>query len=398
MANKKKILELLSRRVEEVIVRDHLERDLLKSAPLRVKLGMDPSALDIHLGHTVVLRKLREFQELGHTVVFIIGDFTAMIGDPSGRSKTRPQLDPSTIEKNAQTYFNQAGKVLDIKKCEVHYNSEWFNKWDARELIMHRAKFSLKRILERDDFEKRMKDKTAEIFAHETDYPMLQAYDSVAIRASVEIGGTDQKFNMLTGRDLQRKLGMPEQDVMTCPLLIGLDGAQKMSKSLGNYIGITEAPAEMYGKLMSLQDSLIIQYFRLLTDMPVKEIDVFEKKLQGGINPRDVKARLAREIVKMYHGAAAAQKAEEAFVQTFQRHEVPEEVQELRIRNHKLGIVDLLVQTKFAVSKSEARRVVEQGGIKVDGKVVDDSSAVITLTKQGVLVQKGKRHFVRVSL
>ncbi|OGL65760.1 tyrosine--tRNA ligase [Candidatus Uhrbacteria bacterium RIFCSPLOWO2_01_FULL_47_24] len=385
---KKKIEHLLAYNVEEVIVKEHLERDLTRGEPLRVKLGMDPSAPDLHLGHTVVLRKLRDFQDLGHTVVFIIGDYTGRIGDPTGKSKTRPQLDAATVEKNAKTYFDQVDKILNIKQCEIHFNSEWFKKMPFEEVIKLTANFTTARVIERDDFQKRLKS-GEELGIHELLYPIMQAYDSIAVRAAVEIGGTDQKFNMLAGRDLQRKMGMPEQDVITCPLLVGLDGVQKMSKSLGNYVGITEAPAQMYGKLMTIPDSLISSYFKLLTELTVPEKEI-------KTNPRDSKARLARTIVEMYHGASAAKQAEEEFVRTFQKHETPERVMSYELRVMSIGIVDLLVKTKLSESKSEARRVVEQGGVQIDGKVIKDPLTTITLTKKGVLIQKGKRHFVRV--
>ncbi len=382
---------LLSRNIAEVIEVRHLEHDLLSGSKLRIKLGADPTAPDLHLGHSVVLRKLREFQRLGHTVVFIIGDFTARIGDPTGKSKTRPPLLPEEIAKNAKTYLDQVGKILDLKKCEIHFNSEWFSKWNAAELIKLESQFSIKRILERDDFEKRMEDESAELFAHETVYPMLQAYDSVAIKADVEIGGTDQKFNMLAGRVLQRKMGMPEQDVITCPLLVGLDGTQKMSKSLGNYVGLTDKPEDMYGKIMSLSDNLILQYFELCTDLPNSDI----KKLPVKDKPRDVKMLLALEIVKMYHGAKLANEAEEQFVRVFQKHETTD-AQEVRLNKKIYKLIDLLVEVKFVASKSEARRVVLEKGVKVDGKIVSDPNSDIVIKKEGVLIQKGKRYFIRV--
>lgn len=392
--SKEKIKELLTRNVEEAIIQEHLEKDLLRGDRLRVKLGMDPSAPDLHLGHTVVLRKLREFQDLGHTVIFIIGDYTGRIGDPTGRSKTRPQLEPATIEKNAKTYFEQVGKLLDIKKCEIHYNSEWFAKMTFGDVIKLAANFTVARLIERDDFSKRLKS-GEELGLHELLYPVMQAYDSVAIQASVEIGGTDQRFNMLAGRDFGRKMGMPEQDVITCPLLIGLDGAVKMSKSLGNYVGITEPPASVYGKLMSISDALIMQYLRLLTDLPSREIDEIEKGLQAGVNPRDVKARLAREIVTMYHGKKDAQEAEKEFEKVFKKREAPVEVKSVKLKAKSLPIIDLLIATKLASSASEARRLVAQKGVKIDGKTVDDAKAVIKIKKEGVLVRKGKRHFIR---
>jgi tyrosyl-tRNA synthetase len=392
-----KIEKLLTYNVEEVIVLNHLKTRLLKGENnLRIKLGADPSAPDLHLGHTVVLRKLREFQELGHSVIFIIGDFTAQIGDPTGRSKTRPQLDISTVEQNAKTYFEQVGKILDVKKCEIRYNSEWFSQWKARDLIELQAKFSLKRLLERDDFTKRMKDREGEIFAHEIDYPMLQAYDSIAVKASVEIGGTDQKFNMLAGRDLQRKLGLKEQEIITCPLLLGLDGKQKMSKSLGNYVGLNEPAGEMYGKIMSIPDDLIIHYFTLLTNFSSEEIKEIEEGIKKGMNPREAKARLAFEIVAMYHSKQAAIEAEKEFERIFRKKETPSNIPSVQISVSQISLIDLLVQTKLASSKSEARRLIRQKAIKVDGQVIEDIGAIVEVPKGGRLIQKGKRYFVKV--
>lgn len=394
-ADDQTIKRLLGRGIEEVIVREHLVNDLKKGTALRIKLGADPTAPDLHLGHAVVLRKLREFQELGHTVVFIIGDYTALIGDPSGKSKTRPQLDAKTIAENAKTYFAQVGKILDLKKTEVHYNSEWFRVMSVADLIRLAAQISTQRTLERDDFTKRLKE-GIEIAQHELLYPLMQAYDSVVIKASVEIGGTDQKFNMLSGRELQKKMGMDPQDVITCPLLIGTDGEKKMSKSLGNYIGLSDAPADMFGKVMSIPDKLIIHYFELATDLGEEEIAALKKELESGENPRDIKARLASEIVGLYHGAKAAKVAEEAFERVFSKKEMPRNVPEVRVKKSSINILDLLVEIKLVSSKGEARRVVEQGGLKVDGKVILDIKAQVEIKKGGVFIQKGKKTFLGV--
>jgi tyrosyl-tRNA synthetase len=390
-ADAKTIEEVLSRGVDEVIHRSHLAADLKKGDLLRVKLGMDPTAPDLHLGHAVLLRKLREFQDLGHEVVLIIGDYTALIGDPSGRSKTRPPLEPAQIDKNAETYLVQAGKVLDLKKVEVHKNSEWLRKLSFADLLKLAANFTVARIIERDDFQKRLAG-GVDVALHELLYPLMQAYDSVAIKASVELGGTDQRFNMLAGRELQKKIGQPEQDVMTCPLLVGLDGEKKMSKSLGNYIGLTEAPESMYGKTMSIPDRLIIHYFELATLVSQDEIGKISKTLVAGENPRNIKMRLAREIVTVYHGKAAATKAEEAFVRTFQKHETPEEMSTLRV-DKKMPLHKIIVAAGFAKTASEAKRVIEEGGVKLDGTVVEDPNA--TLTK-GAVLQKGKRFFAKI--
>ena len=395
------IHDLLTRGVHDVIVRAHLERDLKKGATLRIKLGMDPTAPDLHLGHAVVLRKLRAFQELGHQIVFIIGDATARIGDPSGKSKSRPPLSSAQIESNAQTYFEQVGQILNIKKVEIHRNSEWLDKFTIADFIKLAASFTVSRMIERDDFSKRLKS-GAELGVHELLYPTMQAYDSVAIRASVELGGTDQTFNVLAGRDLQRKMGMSEQDVITCPLLIGLDGKEKMSKSLGNYIGISEDAHQMFGKVMTIPDGLMVHYFELATEVSEQEIQKIKKSLAAGENPRNMKALLAREVVALYHGAKAAREAEAAFDRVFKQKGKPAIIPVIKIsyshvlKNTSIPMVDLLVATKLVASKSEARRVIFEGGVKVDGKVIHDPVAMIALDKKGVLVQKGKRHFVRL--
>lgn len=385
---------LLSRNVEEVIIRSHLEKQLLSGKKLRIKLGADPTAPDLHLGHSVVLWKLREFQDLGHTVIFIIGDYTAKIGDPSGRLKARPVLSDFEIKKNAQTYFEQVRKIIDLKKAEIQFNSQWLSKLDFGEIIKLCGKFSLWRILERDDFEKRKKEKK-ELWVHEILYPIVQAYDSVAVKADVEIGGTDQKFNMLAGRDLQKKLGLPEQDVITCPLLIGLDGKKKMSKSLGNYIGLNDEPKEMFGKIMSLPDDLILPYFKLATRLPEKEIAEIEKEKNQGVNPRDLKIRLGKEIVSLYYGKKAAEVAAEEFILVFSKRKLPRQMKEVRILHNKLSLLDLVLATKLANSKSAARRLILQGGIKIDGVQEREWQKEIKI-KSGMVLQAGKRRFLKI--
>ena len=393
--SKEKIKELLTRGVEEVIGRDRLEKRLLAGEKLRVKLGVDPTSPDLHLGHAVVLWKLKQFQDAGHQIILIIGGATAKIGDPSGRDQTRPMLSMEQIEKNAKTYLKQAQKILDVRKCEMHNNDEWFSKFGFDDFIHLAAKFPLARILERDDFANRLKA-GLEIQTHEILYPMMQAYDSIMVKADVEIGGTDQKFNLLAGRDLQRKMGVSEQDVMTLPILVGLDGIKKMSKSLGNYVGLAEAPEEMYGKIMSIPDSLLWHYFELCTKIPAGEIEKMKKKVKEGANPRDYKMHLAREIVSIYQSPNEAKKAEENFIKVFQKKEAPEEIKSVKLKVKSLNIVDLLIEVKLAQSKSEVRRLIEQGGIKVDNKVVKDPKIEIAIPEDGVLIQKGKRHFVRV--
>lgn len=390
------IAALFGRSVENVVVRDHLVARLAKGEKLRVKIGMDPTAPDLHLGHAVALRLLRRFQDAGHTVVFIIGDATALIGDPSGKSKTRPQLDAKEIDRNAKTYFAQVGKILDVKKAEIRYNSEWLGKLTFADVIRLAARFTVARILERDDFSQRYKT-GVDISCHELLYPMMQAYDSVAIKADVEVGGTDQTFNMLAGRELQKKMNLPEQNVLTVPLLVGIDGVHKMSKSLGNYVGLSEKPEDMYGKVMSIPDALIPSWFTLATEL--SDADIAE--LARGDNPRDRKMRLAREIVALYHGAKAAEKAEAAFVSVFQKHETPEDVREMKYKNIGNDLVETLVKVGFATSKSEARRLILEGAIKIDGKVVKEPRLtwvpfIPHPIGWSMVIQKGKRHFVRV--
>jgi tyrosyl-tRNA synthetase len=365
-------------------------------------LGCDPSRPDLHLGHSIVLRKLKEFQDLGHRVVFIIGDYTGMIGDPSGKSKTRPALSKKEVKENAKSYFAQVGKILDIKKTEIKYNSEWFSKLNFEDVLKLTSRFTVARILERDDFSKRLKS-GADVAINELLYPIMQAYDSIMIKADVEIGGTDQKFNMLAGRDLQRKMNMPEQNVLTTPLLIGLDGKEKMSKSLDNYIGITEEPNSMFGKIMSISDEMIFYYFKLLTEISDNELKQIKLDLKDSSkNPRDLKVELAKEIITIYHNKKFADKAEEEFNKIFRDKQKPTAIEEFKfpanagdIRECRLQ--DLLIQTKLAPSKSEARRLVQQGGVKINDIVQKDFDKNIKV-KNGMIVQVGKRRFVKIKI
>ena len=394
-ANPEKIKKLLTRNVEEVIVEKDLEKKLSSGKKLRIKLGCDPSRPDLHLGHSIVLRKLKEFQDLGHQIIFIIGDYTGMIGDPSGKSKTRPALSKKEVRKNAESYFEQVGKILDIKKTEIKYNSEWFSKFNMEDVLKLAGKFTVARILERDDFSKRLKS-GAEIAVSEMLYPIMQAYDSIVIKADLEIGGTDQKFNMLAGRDLQRKMNLPEQNITTTILLVGLDGKQKMSKSLDNYISITEEPNSMFGKIMSISDEMILCYFKLLTDLENGELKKIETDLKDPkTNPRDLKVKLAKEIVAIYHNKKSAKNAEEEFNKIFREKKKPTEIKKYAIRNTQYAIQDLLVEIKLASSKSEARRLVQQGGVKIGDVVQDDFSKNIKI-KNGMIVQVGKRRFVKL--
>jgi len=397
----KKIETLLSRGVEEIIDKEHLKKRLLKGQRLRIKFGVDPSKPDIHLGHTVPLRKLREFQQLGHKVIFIIGDFTARIGDPSGRSKTRPQLTVQEVNKNAKTYLDQAGKVIDIKKVEIRRNSEWYDKMKPDDFIRLFSKITLARILERDDFQKRMKN-NINIYPHEIIYPILQGYDSIVVESDVEIGGTDQKFNMLIGRRLQEKEGMEPQDIITVPLLVGLDGKNKMSKSLGNYVGITESAFQQYGKIMSIPDNLILDYFKLLTDVPLKEIAKMERDLKSKrVNPKELKSFLAKEIVTFYHSKQKAERAEREFERIFKEKKTPTKIPVCLLNKDTLNILDLLTKTRLVSSRSEGRRLIEQKGVRI--KFKDQESKIPIKNwqeeikiKDGMILQVGKRKFVRI--
>ncbi len=395
--NKTEIKKILERGAVDVIERAHLEKVLDSDKELRIKFGIDPTSRDLHLGHAVVLRKLKQFQDLGHKIVLIIGDFTGMIGDPTGKSKTRSQLTAEQVHENMEGYLAQAFKIIDITKTEVRHNSEWLSELKGEKLFKLLSMVSVSQVLERDVFVKRIKEEKP-IFVHELLYPIMQAYDSVVIEADLELGGTDQTFNILMGRTLMERFGMTAQDVLTVPLLEGTDGKEKMSKSLHNYVGITDAPNDMFGKIMSVPDSLIIKYFMLCTDVGEAEIKDIESKLKSDeSNPRDMKARLAREIVKIYHGEKEALSAEEEFNRVFKSKELPEEISEVKIKEKQINIVSLLVVLKLTPSKARARSLVIQGGVKVAGKKIIDPKEVLQITKEGVVVQVGKRNFVRVS-
>ena len=383
--------------IREDDLRAKLERAARERRQLRVKLGADPTAPDLHLGHTVIIRKLRHFQELGHTAVFLIGDFTGLIGDPSGKSQTRPQLTRDEINANAETYKQQIFKLLDPDRTEIRFNSEWMDKFDAYSFVRLAARTTVKQILERDDFQKRLADERP-IALHELLYPLTQAYDSVALQADVELGGTDQKFNLLLGRSLQREYGQDPQVAVITPLLEGTDGVQKMSKSLGNYIGITEPPQEMFGKIMSITDSLMWRYYELLTDLLPDEIAALRASAEAGArNPRDLKVGLARRVITDFHSKDAAAAAEEEFNRVFKRKEVPDEIEERALASGAWKLPRLLVETKLAPSMAEARRLIEQGGVRADGERVARADAEIELqTGRALLLQVGKRHFLRV--
>ena len=396
-------LEFLATGTVEIIPRVELRAKLEKSAatgkPLRVKLGADPTAPDIHLGHTVVIRKLRAFQELGHTVIFLIGDFTGLIGDPSGKSTTRPQLTRAEIDANAETYKAQIFKLLDPAKTEIRFNSEWMDKLGADGFVRLASHVTVKQILERDDFAKRLQEERP-IALHELLYPLTQAYDSVALEADVELGGTDQKFNLLMGRNLQREYQQEAQICVIMPLLEGTDGVQKMSKSLNNYIGINEAPQEIFGKVMSISDDLMWRYYELLTDLTPREIEALKSITESGQrNPRDVKAELAKRIIADFHSVTDAAAAEEEFVRRFRHKEVPDEIEERLVPvNEPDGwdLASLLVIVDLAPSKAEARRLIAQGGVSIDGERMESASSVRHWRAgDSALLKVGKRRFLR---
>ena len=389
-SNEQERATALSHGAVEVISQPELAEKLKLGRPLRIKLGMDPTAPDLHLGHSLTLKKLRDFQDAGHSVIFLVGDFTAMIGDPTGRSETRKPLSRDQIERNAETYRAQAFKILDRDRTEVRFNSEWMNELGVRRLIEIAAKVSVARLLERDDFEKRLADQEP-LFLHELLYPVIQGYDSVALEADLEIGGTDQKFNMLVGRELQRHLGQAPQAVMTMPLLEGLDGVRKMSKSYGNSVGLTDNPEDMYGKLMSVPDQLMVRYYELLTKATPEEIAAVKS---GGVHPMEAKKRLARTIVAEYHGARAATRAEQYFESRFQRREIPASTQVYRIAE-ELWICELMKQLRFTPSTSEARRLVSQGAVRVDGRTITDVNFRFVPGEHKVL-EVGKRRIARI--
>jgi len=382
----KKIKEALTTRVKEVINRQCLEKRLKSGKKLRIKFGVDPSRPDIHLGHVVPLKKLQEFQQLGHRVVFLIGDFTARIGDPSGRSKTRPQLSKKEVEKNTQTYLDQVKKVIDIKKIEIRRNSEWYDKLNSDDFIKLISKVTLAQVLARDDFQKRLKS-GIDIYPHEILYPILQAYDSIIIKADIELGGTDQKFNMLMGRTLQKRFNQPRQDVITVPLLIGLDGKKKMSKSFNNYIGVTESPQTQYGKIMSIPDKLIKEYLELCTKVSWEKVK--------NLLPREIKAMLAREIVALFYNREESNKTEEEFNRVFKEKKLPIKIPQIKIKRKSLNILELLVKTKLASSKSEAKRLILQKGVKINNEVQEDWQKVVQI-KKGMVIQVGKRKFFKI--
>ncbi len=394
----KEQIKELTRGADEVLPEGGLEAKLKEGRPLVVKAGFDPTAPDLHIGHTVLINKMRQFQQLGHDVVFLIGDFTGMIGDPSGKNATRPPLTTEEIQANAATYEKQIFKILDEKKTRVEFNSSWMGKMDAAGLIKLAARHTVARMLERDDFNKRYTGGQS-ISIHEFLYPLVQGYDSVALKADVELGGTDQKFNLLVGRQLQQDYGQKPQIVITTPLLEGLDGVQKMSKSLGNYVGITDTPDNMFGKLMSISDELMWRYFEILSFRSLDRIQSLKKAVADGMNPRDAKFELSEEIVARFHSSKDAEAAKREFVSRFQQGAMPEEIPEVTLESDdgKLGIGHLLVNAGLVGSTSDAFRMIQQGALKIDGQKVEDRSLTVSAGTTHVY-QVGKRKFARVSL
>ena len=392
-------LRIAKRGCDELLVEAEFARKLARSratgVPLRIKLGLDPTAPDIHLGHTVVLNKMRQLQDLGHEVIFLIGDFTSTIGDPSGRNSTRPPLTREQIEANAKTYYAQASLVLDPARTEIRYNSEWCDPLGARGMIQLASRYTVARMMEREDFTKRFKGGIP-ISVHEFLYPLMQGYDSVALKSDLELGGTDQKFNLLVGRELQKEYGQEPQCILTMPLLVGTDGVEKMSKSKGNYIGISESPDSMFGKLMSISDTLMWRYFELLSFRSLEDIAALRQEIEGGRNPRDAKVMLAQEIIARFHSANAADDALATFEARFRDGAIPEDMPEVSIGGAPVGILKLLREAGLVASGSEAQRNVEQGGVRVNGDRVEDKS--LQLPAGTYVVQVGKRKFARVKL
>jgi tyrosyl-tRNA synthetase len=398
----KEQMDLIKRGASEIIPEEELIKKLEKSIKegkaLIVKLGCDPSRPDLHIGHSVVLRKLAQFQSLGHQAILIIGDFTGMIGDPSGRNVTRPALSLEEARMNGESYLQQASKILNKEKTKIVYNSEWLSKMSFEDVIKLSSKYTVARMLERDDFTKRFKSGEP-ISMHEILYPLAQAMDSVAISSDVELGGTDQKFNLLVGRDIQREFGMEPQVILTMPLIVGTDGIEKMSKSYNNYIGISDSPKEIFGKTLSIPDSIIANYYELATDISNEELKSIKLQLNDPkVNPRNIKRNLAKKLVSMYHDRKAADEAEEEFDRIFIKKEIPDEVPDFNwIKDHKSGILDLLTITNLAPSKGEARRLVLQGGVSIDSIKVDDINAIINI-KDNSIIKVGKRKFIRIKL
>jgi tyrosyl-tRNA synthetase len=398
MASVTESMDIIRRGADEILLEEGLIKKLERGEPLRIKAGFDPTAPDLHLGHTVLINKLRQFQDLGHEVMFLIGDFTAMIGDPTGKSATRPPLTREEVLDNAKTYEHQVFKILDAEKTSVLFNSSWMGEMSAADMIQLAAKHTVARMLERDDFNKRYKGGQS-ISVHEFLYPLVQGYDSVAMKADVELGGTDQKFNLLVGRQLQEVYGQEPQVCLTMPILEGLDGVQKMSKSLKNYIGITDSPDDMFGKLMSVSDDLMWRYFELLSFRSMNEIGQFQQQVQDGANPRDIKFLLAEELITRFHDSASATQARESFIARFQKGAMPDDMPEVALEAGPEGmpIANLLKDAGLVNSTSDAYRMIKQGAVKIDGEKIEDKALKVNAGTEAVF-QVGKRRFARVTL
>jgi len=387
-------LAIIQRGVDEILPLDELKKKLQKNKPLRIKLGMDPTAPDLHLGHTVVINKMKQLQDLGHEIIFLIGDFTGMIGDPTGKNVTRKPLTKQDVLDNAKTYTDQVFKILDKDKTKIAFNSEWMNKMSSTEMISLASKHTVARMLERDDFSKRYKGGQA-ISIHEFLYPLVQGYDSVALRADMELGGSDQKFNLLVGRELQKQANMEPQVILTMPILEGLDGVQKMSKSLDNYIGVDEDPDSMFGKIMSISDDLMWRYLELLSFESLETIESWKKEVENGENPRNIKFRLAEEIIVRYHDNKQAKKAQQNFIDRFAKNHIPEEMDEFTF-SKGIKVANLLKDSNLVSSTSEAYRMIKQGAVKMDGEKINDKE--LTLNEGTSVYQVGKRKFARVTI
>ena len=388
-------IRIISKGVDEIIGLDELKEKLAKNKTLIVKLGLDPSAPDIHLGHTVVLRKLKQLQDLGHKIIIIIGDFTGKIGDPTGKSQARKALTTEQVLENARTYETQIFKVLDKEKTEVKFNSDWLSKMNFEDVIKLGSKMTVARMLEREDFKKRYENQMP-ISIHEFFYPLMQGFDSVQLNADIELGGTDQRFNLLMGRMLQKEFGQEPQTTIMMPLLEGLDGINKMSKSLGNYIGIDEDAAVMFEKVMTIPDNLIIKYFELVTDVHPDKVDEIKNLLENGMNPRDVKLELAREIVELYHGKCAVQGAEQRFKIVFQKKQIPDDIKTVECLISNFNLAEIIVSNGLAKSKNEFRRLVTQGGVKINGEKITSLETIKETSE--IIVQIGKKHFIKIVL
>ena len=390
-----KINEILNRGIAEINIHEDLEKKLNSGKSLRVKFGIDPTGFDLTLGHAVPLRKLKQFQDAGHHIILLFGNFTAQIGDPTGKTETRKVLTKTQVEDNAKSYLEQASKIIDIKNIEIVYNADWLEPMNFSEVLQLAGNFTVAQMLERDMFQERIKN-NQHINLVEFLYPLMQGYDSVPLKADVEIGGTDQLFNMMCARPIQKKCGLEPQNVITVPILVGTDGHEKMSKSLGNYIALMDTPREMFGKTMSIPDDVIINYFELATEVPMEEIAEIEKELQNGANPRDIKIRLAKEIVTLYHSKEEADNAEKEFLNMFQKGGKPDEIEEKIIKpKDNLTIVDLIAETGMVTSKSNGRRMVEQGAVKINDEKVLSIDKIIDIGN-GILIQVGKRKFLKI--